>query len=84
LRHYHREWDEETRMYGTEPLHDWASHYADGWRTASVSWRKASPTHADSPLVDRLLAADPTKQPFKAYVDAHLKKHRLARLERQA
>jgi len=84
LRHYHREWDEETRMYGTEPLHDWASHYADAWRTASVSWRKQSETHPESPLIDKLVANDPTKRPFKVTVDAYLKKRRLQRQEANA
>lgn len=41
LRHYHREWDAEKKIYLDHPVHDWSSHGADGWRYVSLSWRPA-------------------------------------------
>jgi phage terminase large subunit len=37
LRHYKYLWDEELRTFKREPLHDWASHGADAFRTLAVS-----------------------------------------------
>lgn len=37
LRHYKYAWDEELRTFKREPLHDWASHGADAFRTFAVS-----------------------------------------------
>lgn len=33
LRHYRREWNEAAAVWRANPLHDWASHGADGMRT---------------------------------------------------
>lgn len=41
LRHYHREWDPEKKIYTDHPVHDWSSHGADAWRYLSLSWRPA-------------------------------------------
>lgn len=38
LEAYHREWDDEKKMFKDRPAHDWASHPADGFRYASVMW----------------------------------------------
>lgn len=32
LRAYHREWDDEGKCFSETPVHDWASHTADGFR----------------------------------------------------
>lgn len=37
MKAYGREWDEKRGMYKDEPLHDWASHYADEARYAALS-----------------------------------------------
>ena len=37
LRHYRYERDEQLGAFKRSPLHDWASHGADGFRTAAVS-----------------------------------------------
>lgn len=39
LRNYHREWDDEKKVFKDSPEHDWSSHYADGWLTLSVAWK---------------------------------------------
>lgn len=38
LREYKAEWDADTRTFKKVPLHNWASHGADGWRHLSMSW----------------------------------------------
>lgn len=55
LRHYHREWDSEKKIYLDHPVHDWSSHCADAWRTVGLTWRPA-----------KIKAPDPTDEPIKA------------------
>lgn len=38
LEAYHREWDDDKKMFKDKPAHDWASHPSDGYRYASVMW----------------------------------------------
>jgi hypothetical protein len=39
LRQYQREWDEELQVFRQKPLHNWASHGADGFRTMAMAWK---------------------------------------------
>jgi len=41
LRHYRYLWDENLRTFKREPLHDWASHGADAFRTLAVSIKES-------------------------------------------
>ncbi len=43
LRNYHRQWDEEKRMFLDHPQHDWSSHDADAFRYLSLSWKYSQP-----------------------------------------
>lgn len=36
LRAYQREWDEEKKVFSTNPLHNWASHPSDSFRYLSI------------------------------------------------
>jgi hypothetical protein len=36
LRHYRREWDAKKKVFSDRPLHDWASHGADAFRTLAL------------------------------------------------
>lgn len=36
LRHYHRKYNERTRSFRDQPVHDWSSHAADSFRTAAI------------------------------------------------
>lgn len=36
LKSYHRKYDEERKIFLSEPVHDWSSHYADMFRYANV------------------------------------------------
>ena len=37
LRQYHKEWDEQRKVFLPRPYHDWTSHAADAFRYVSVS-----------------------------------------------
>ena len=39
LEAYKKEWDEKHACYVSHPLHDWASHGADSFRTLAVAWK---------------------------------------------
>jgi len=36
LKSYRKEYDEDNKCYRNRPVHDWASHGADAWRTLAV------------------------------------------------
>ena len=71
LRHYHREWDPEKKVFTTEPAHDWSSHDSDAFRYLSLSWKFRDATKADSPLMDKLLASNPALQTFGRLKEQH-------------
>jgi phage terminase large subunit len=50
LQEYHKEWDDEKYSFSDTPVHDWASNYADAFRTGAI--------------VDRSSASKPTNQQF--------------------
>lgn len=53
LRHYHREWDPERKMYLDTPVHDWSSHCADAKRTMALTWKASKvtvPEAVDKPI----------------------------------
>jgi len=39
LRSYHREWDDNRKMFKDQPKHDWTSHAADAMRYLAVGYR---------------------------------------------
>jgi phage terminase large subunit len=46
LRCYQYEYDKDLRTYSRKPLHDWASHPADGFRTLGVAIKEQAPQKA--------------------------------------
>ena len=40
LREYKKEWNEELKVFRSQPLHNWASHGADAFRTLAVGFRQ--------------------------------------------
>lgn len=44
LKLYRREWDEVTRMFKDNEVHDWTSHPADAWRYLALSWQEENVT----------------------------------------
>ena len=54
LRQYRTEWDDETKVFSDKPKHDWASHYADAFRSLAMAYRevhKAQPKQKPRGLV---------------------------------
>lgn len=43
LRQYQTEWDDEKKIFSDRPLHNWASHYADGFRTLAMAHKEIVP-----------------------------------------
>lgn len=84
LRQYHREYDDEKKCFRDTPDHDWASHDADGFMEVATSWKFAKPGQVESPLVDRLLAANPSTQTFGSLTKRHFDQRRRARQETMA
>ena len=39
LENYKREWDEKLASFKAQPLHDWASHGSDAFRTGAQAWK---------------------------------------------
>jgi len=38
LRNYRRQWNDDKKIFSDTPLHDWASHGADAFRTLAMGW----------------------------------------------
>lgn len=76
---YRRTWDEEKRVFSSQPLHDFCSHAADAWRSVAVSWRQAkAQSHEISP-VQKMMAGNVTALNFGQIKDAHLRRMREGR-----
>jgi phage terminase large subunit len=52
LEQYQREWNDELKTFRANPLHNWASHYADAFRYLAQAWREA-PRRVISPPLQR-------------------------------
>jgi hypothetical protein len=48
LRNYRREWDEKRKMYGDNPVHDWASHGSDAFRYLAIGLPLVRPQSSKS------------------------------------
>lgn len=38
LRNYRRQWNDDRKIFADAPLHDWASHGSDAFRTLAMGW----------------------------------------------
>ena len=76
LKHYHREWDAEHKVFLTSPAHDHSSHNADAFRYLSLSWKYQHPAQPDSPLIDRLLQTSISHMNFGQLREKHFAKRR--------
>ncbi len=84
LRHYHREWDPELKIYTDNPVHDWASHDADAWRTLSLSWTIPKKSSVERDPTQALLESVPACQTFGAIKTAHFRARKAARVAQMA
>lgn len=49
LKSYRKQWDEKLKVYRNKPLHDWASHPADAFRTLAMGLRSRNPSRSGPP-----------------------------------
>ncbi len=80
LRQYHRQWDDEKKMFAVAPEHDWSSHDADAFRYLSLSWKMPVSKEPDAPFEPlTMLKANPGNQTFGQLKDQHFRAKRAAR-----
>ena len=59
LRHYHRKYNERTRQFRDQPVHDWSSHAADAWRYAATGIQNSNTFQGKAPQRDAVMEYDP-------------------------
>jgi len=59
LEQYHRDYDEEKKVFRQDDAHDWSSHLADSFRYMSLAWQEA-------PIVDH--KTKPKLQPGQVFL----------------
>ena len=59
LRHYHRTYNERTRQFRDQPVHDWSSHAADAWRYAATGIQNSNTFQGKAPQRDAVMEYDP-------------------------
>ncbi len=81
LKAYHREWDDEKKVFSTTPKHDWASHDADGFMELSTSWKLPTQQQEQSALDDyaKLLSKNPCALKFGDLKEQHFRNRRRER-----
>lgn len=88
LKEYQKKWNEEKQMFEEKPLHNWASHGADGFRYLAQAVITYINKAFDRPITDRAdFKFNPLEEKFKKYDDrdedrpkGHLKRHRTTQL----
>lgn len=79
LKAYRRKFDEENNIFSSAPLHDGASHAADGFRTIGVSWRKAKVENQPISSHDNFIQGNVINMSWKDMKAEHFKKMRSSR-----
>ena len=79
LKHYHYEWDEDTRVFTQTPKHDWSSHGASAFRTLSLSWKAPKEANPEAPIMDKILAQNVVGSTFGALKKSHFDRKRSER-----
>ena len=81
LRHYHRAWDEEKKIFLDVPVHDWSSHDADAFRGLALSWKAQRAGVAARPFSERLLSGNPVAQTMGWYRERLFKRRQRERAD---
>lgn len=79
LKHYHREWDDDAKVFRDSPVHDWSSHDADAFRYLSLCWRQPSNNAPSTTMHGRLMAGSVGGMTFGKLKTEFLNKRRAAR-----
>lgn len=69
LRSYHHGYDEEKKIFTDQPVHDWASNYADAFRYLSLTWKEARNI---KPVINHLVANSINNITMGALTKKHL------------
>jgi hypothetical protein len=63
LEQYRREWDDDKKAFRAAALHDWTSHYADGFRYLSLARQRNAPPPIKIPEQRGLIIPPPREGP---------------------
>jgi len=58
LENYERKWDEKNKIFQSRPLHNWASHGSDAFRTLAVGLDDSKPTVEEMKSYSRSVSLD--------------------------
>lgn len=61
LRQYQTEWDDEKKIFNDNPLKNWASHYADGFRILALGFREVQAEFPLEPVAALTVGAEPVQ-----------------------
>lgn len=76
LQSYHREWDEDLKMFSDRPFHGPESHGADAFSILSLTWKHPKIKKQGAPFIETLIKNSPEKLTFGFYKNLHFKKKR--------
>ncbi len=79
LRQYHREWDDEKKMFLDNPSHDWSSHDADAFRYLALSWKFQQPKVTEASELERIMKNNPVGMTFGQLREQHFSRRRSQR-----
>lgn len=79
LKAYRREYDEENNVFSSQPVHDGASHAADGFSCVAVTWRRSKAATQEPSFAQKIMAGNVHALNFGQIKDAHLRRMRAAR-----
>lgn len=74
LRSYHYEYDEDKKIFTTNPMHDWTSHGADAFRYLATSWRNPKTQEPTTSAHDKLMQTNVVGMTFGQMKKQHLSK----------
>lgn len=80
LKAYHRKFDDQTKMFSKEPVHDMHSHAADAWRYLSLTWRMSRDTQIIVNPEQQLYDGSVQNITFGEMLKDHMRKKRRERM----
>lgn len=79
LKSYHRKFDQDTRMFSKEPVHDMHSHASDAWRYLSLTWKMSKQVQQVVSDEEKLIQGSVGAITFGQMKNEHFRKMRQAR-----
>lgn len=78
LKSYHRRYDEKTKTFSEEPVHDNSSHAADAWRMLSLVWQVSRAYSKTMSQAEKFSAGNVVNVNFGALKEEHFRRKREA------